>query len=340
MTDSMTLDVSLPVSAQPSLSGIVDQAQAAEDAGFDHVWVPETWGRNAVTTLSLLAERTESVGIGSSILNVYSRSPALLGQTAATLQEASDGRFRLGVGPSGPAVIEQWHGMPFEEPLKQTRETVEIAHAVLSGETVDYDGDRHQLAGFRLRSDPPSPTPPVDVASMGPKATELAGRFADGWHGLMLTPDGTRDRLEDIGRGADLGDRHPDDVRTLVSITTAALSDGDRARELVRQHLAFYIGGMGTYYRDSLARQGYGERANAIYDAWQADNREAAMSHLDDALLDRLGLAGTPDAVRERLQERWDIDGLDALAISFPRGADRDAVTRTMTALEPLVSDA
>lgn len=338
MTDTITLDASLPVSAQPSISGIVDQALVAEDAGFDHVWVPETWGRNAVTTLSLLAERTDAVGIGSSILNVYSRSPALLGQTAATLQEASDGRFRLGVGPSGPAVIEQWHGVPFEEPLKQTRETVDIAHAVLSGEPVDYEGERHQLAGFRLRSDPPSPAPPVDVASMGPKATELAGRFADGWHGLMLTPGGTRDRLEDVARGADLGDRRPDDIRTLLSITTAALPDGERARELVRQHLAFYIGGMGTYYRDSLARQGYEDRAHAIYDAWQADDRSAAMAHLDDELLDRLGLAGTPTEVRERLHERWDIEGLDALAISFPRGADRDAVTQTMTALEPLTN--
>lgn len=336
MSDTITLDASLPVSAQPSISGIVDQARAAEDAGYDRVWVPETWGRNAVTTLSLLADRTDAIGIGSSILNVYARSPALLGQTAATLQEASGGRFRLGVGPSGPAVIEQWHGVPFEEPLKQTREAVEIAHAVLSGEQVNYDGDRYQLTGFRLRSDPPSPSPPVDVASMGPKATELAGRFADGWHGLMLTPDGTRERLEDVARGAALGDRRPDDVRTLLSITTAALPDGERARDLVRQHLAFYIGGMGTYYRDSLARQGYEDRAHAIYDAWQAEDRAAAMEHLDDEFLDRLGLAGTPEAVRQRLQDRWDVEGLSALAISFPRGADRDDVTRTMRALEPL----
>ncbi|MEF8781430.1 MAG: TIGR04024 family LLM class F420-dependent oxidoreductase, partial [Haloferacaceae archaeon] len=197
-------DVSLPVAAQPSLDAIVSMAQRAEGAGYDRVWLPETWGRDAVTTLALAAERTDRIGLGTSITNVYSRSPALVGQTAATLQEASDGRFRVGLGPSGPEVIQRWHGESFDRPLRRTREYVEIVRAVCAGEEVDYDGDVFDLSGFRLRCDPPEPAPPIDAAGLGPKSVELAGRFADGWHALLLTPDGLRDRLSDLRRGAEL----------------------------------------------------------------------------------------------------------------------------------------
>ncbi|MFC6769749.1 TIGR04024 family LLM class F420-dependent oxidoreductase, partial [Natrinema soli] len=216
MTDR---DVHLPVAAQPTIDSIADYTRAAEEAGYDCAWLPETWGRDAVTVLAAMAERTDSIDIGSSILNTYSRTPAMLGQTAATLQELSGGRFRLGLGPSGPVVIESWHGVEYGNPLRRTRETVEIVRQVLSGETVDYDGDDFDLSGFRLRCDPPETPPPIEVTGMGPKAVELAGRFADGWHGIMLTPDGTRDRLEDIERGAELGDRDPDDVQITAGVT-------------------------------------------------------------------------------------------------------------------------
>lgn len=329
-------DLSLPVAAQPSLDSVVDLAVAAETAGYDRVWLPETWGRDAVTILSLAAERTDSVGLGTSILNVYSRSPALLGQTAATLQEASDGRFRLGLGPSGPAVVENWHGRSFGNPLKQTRETVDVVRQVLSGEPVTYDGDLFDLDGFRLRCAAPHPAPPVDVAGMGPKSVELAGRFGDGWHALLFTPDGIEDRLEDLRRGADLGDRDPEDVRVTLSVPCCALDDADRARDLVRRHLAFYVGGMGTFYRDALARQGFDDRADEIFDAWQAGDRGRAVAAVDP-LLDRLAAAGDPATARERLETFAAVDGVDAVAVSFPRGADDDEIRETLDNLAPSV---
>ena len=330
-----TVDLSLPVAAQPSLDAVVDRGVRAEDLGYDRVWLPETWGRDAVTTLATLATETETVGIGTSILPVYSRSPALIGQTAATLQEASSGRFRVGLGPSGPAVIENWHGRPFDRPLKRTRECVEIVRAVLSGEPVDYDGDVFSLRGFRLRCDAPDPAPPVDVAGMGPKAVELAGRFADGWHALMFTPDGLRDRLDDLRRGAALGDRDADGIRTTLSLPCCALADGDRARDLVRRHVAFYLGGMGTFYRDALARQGHEDAAREIHDRWQAGDREQALAALPDDLLDSLAIAGTPDEARAALDEWRGIEGISAVAVSFPRGADLDEIGETMAALAP-----
>ncbi|SEW09349.1 TIGR04024 family LLM class F420-dependent oxidoreductase [Natrinema salifodinae] len=331
MTDR---DVHLPVAAQPTVDSIVDYTRRAEAGGYDCAWLPETWGRDAVTVLTAMAERTDSIDIGSSILNAYSRSPALLGQTAATLQEVSEGRFRLGLGPSGPVVIENWHGMEYGNPLKRTRETVEIVRRVLAGEPVEYDGDYFDLSGFRLRCEPPESTPPIEVTGMGPKAVELAGRFADGWHGIMLTPEGMEDRIADIERGAELGDRDPDDVQVTAGVTCCALDDRERARELARQHVAFYVGGMGTFYRDALVRQGYDEAAE-IHDAWQAGDRERALELLDDDILDDLCAAGDPETARERVERYEAVDGIDAVAVSFPRGADEDEIRATMDAVAP-----
>ena len=331
----MTRDAFLPVAAQPSIDALAEQARQAESLGYDRAWLPETWGRDAVTVLATVAERTDSIGIGTSILPIYSRSPALIGQTAATLQELSGGRFRLGLGPSGPIVIENWHGVGFDRPLKRTRETVEIVKLVVSGEEVGYQGDVFDLSGFRLRCEAPDPPPAVDAAGMGPKSVELAGRFADGWHALMLTRDGLRDRLDDLHRGAELGGRNPDDVRVTFSVPCCALEDGERARKLARQHTAFYVGAMGTYYRDSLARQGYGEVADEIAAKWSSGEREAAMAAISDDLLDSLGAVGSPDHARAQLEKFEAMDGVDAVSVSFPRGADLDEIDATLEAMAP-----
>ncbi|MFB6111412.1 MAG: TIGR04024 family LLM class F420-dependent oxidoreductase [Halobacteriaceae archaeon] len=327
-------DLHLPVAAQPSLEALLAVGTRAERLGYDRVWAPETWGRDAVTILTALAERTEAIGLGTSILPVYSRSPALAGQTAATLQEASEGRLRLGVGPSGPAVIENWHGRAFDRPLKQTREFVEIVRLVTAGETADYDGDVFELSGFRLRFDPPE-RPPVDVAGMGPKAVELAGRFADGWHALLVTPEGLRDRLDDLRRGASLGDRDPEAVRVTLIMPCIALEDAARARRLARQHIAFYIGGMGTFYRDALARQGYEAMARTVHEAWTDGDRERAIGALDEALVTALTASGTPEQARERLARASEQTGVDAVAVSLPRGASPEEITETVGALAP-----
>lgn len=328
-------EIHLPVAAQSGVGTLVSYTQQAERTGYDRVWLPETWGRDAVSVITVLAERTDSVGLGSSILPVYSRSPALLGQTAATLQEVSEGRFRLGIGPSGPAVIEGWHGAEFDRPLRYTRETVEIVKRVLSGESVEYDGELFQLSGFRLRGEPPEEPPEIDAAGLGPKSVELAGRFADGWHAVVFTPDGLRERLGDLERGAELGDRDPEEVRTTLSLPCCALEDRERARRLARQHIAFYVGGMGTYYRESLSRQGYGEVAEAVATAWGSGDREEALAAIPDELLDELAAAGTPEEAREGIERFEAVDGLDAVAVSFPRGAEESEIEATIGALAP-----
>ena len=331
----MARDVFLPVAAQPSVDTLVEQAQTAEELGYDRAWLPETWGRDAVTTLTSIAHGTDEIGIGTSIMPIYSRSAALIGQTAATLQEVSDGRFRLGLGPSGPIVIENWHGKDFANPLKYTRETVDVVKQVLSGERVSYDGEYYDLDGFRLRCEPPENPPGIDAAGMGPKSVELAGRFADGWHALMLTKDGLRDRLDDFDHGADLGDRDRSDQEVTVSLTCCVDENRERARRLVKQHICFYIGGMGTFYRDALARQGYEDLAHDIADNWDDGDREEIVAEFPEDLLDELAVAGTPEECRDRIDEFEAIDGVTSASVSFPRAAEQDDIQRTIETLAP-----
>jgi coenzyme F420-dependent oxidoreductase len=337
--DNVDRDVFLPVAAQPSVQALVDQAVQAEKLGYHRAWLPETWGRNASVTLTAIAQNTSKIGIGTSIMPVYSRSPGLLGMTAASLQEISDGRFRLGVGPSGPIVIENWHGEEFGNPLKRTRETIDIVKQVLTGEEVSYTGESFDVSGFRLRQGPPDPVPSVDAAAMGPKAVELAGRFADGWHALLLTKNGLRERFTDLDRGAKLGGKNPEDLRTTLSLTCCALEDGARARELVRQHVAFYIGGMGTYYRDNLARQGHEAVANTVHDAWNDGNRAIAIESISDDLLDSLAVGGTPAEASDLISQFASIKGVNSLSISFPRGATVEEILATMESLAPTTTE-
>jgi len=327
--------VHLPVASLDSVGEFVDLAVRAEELGYERAWIPETWGRNAVPILTRIAEETEDIGIGTSIANVYSRSPALLGQTAVTLQEVSEGRMRLGIGPSGPIVIEGWHGEDFGNPLRRTRESIDVIRQVMSGEEVDYEGEYFNLSGFRLRCEAPEDPPKVDATGMGPKAVELCGRFADGWHATVFMPDGLRERMDDFRRGADLGDRDVEDLTVTLSTGACALDDGERARRLARQHLVFYVGAMGTYYRDSLARQGHEDEANEIAAKYASGDREGAMDALSDDLLDRMGAAGTPERAREELAKFEEIDGLDSIAVGFPRGAEFEEITETLAALAP-----
>jgi coenzyme F420-dependent oxidoreductase len=330
------IDLLISVGDHPSLDSVAEQAVRAESMGFDRVSLGETTGWNAVTTLTLVGERTDSIGISNDVFSPYSRSPALLGQTATALHEATDGRYRLGLGPSSPALVENWHGASFDWPLRRLRETIDIIKTVLTGERVAYEGEIFDLDGLSLDCAPPEPAPPIDVAVLGPKTTELTGRFADGWVPQLFTPDGLRDRLEDLERGAELGGRSVEEVRVSPILRCCAMDDGERARERARQSIAFLIGAYGPYYRQSVAAQGYEETTDAIRAAWESGERDQMTERLPDALLDDLTAAGTPETVREKVTSFGNIDGVDAVRIGFVGGGVDDH-RRTMDALEPLL---
>jgi len=333
MSEQVPKGVLLSPPKPESLEELLSLGVRAEELGYEYAWVPEGWGRDAVTTLGILSERTDRIALGTNILPVFSRTPALVGQTAATLQEATDGRFRLGIGPSGPNVIEGWHGVPFDRPLKRIRETIEIVRLVVSGESVDYDGEVFDLSGMTLYSEAPAAGLDIDIASLGPKAVELTGRFADGWHPWLFTPEGLRDRYDQIRHGAELGDRDPSDVRVSMQLSCCTGDDPELARSKARKHVAFYIGAMGTYYRDSIAEQGYEDLAHEVHDAWQRGDRDAALDRLDDDLIDRMVAAGTPEDVHDGVEQFASLDVIDSVLVTFPPKATREELKETVEVL-------
>jgi coenzyme F420-dependent oxidoreductase len=327
--------VVLPLNSYSDLDAAVETAQHAEDRGYDFVTMGETNGRNVSLVLGLIAERTAEIGLADDVLSPYSRTPSTVGQTAATLQEISGGRFRLRLGASSPALAERWHGVEFERPLRQVREAIEIVRQVQSGEPLDYDGDFFSPDTLQLESPPPDPPAPVDVAALGPKATELAGRFADGWVPQLLTIDALQDRLEDLERGAALGNRRVDDLQVTPHLRACATEDGTVARDYARQHVAFMVARYGPFYRAAIADAGWESVTATIRERWNDGDRGGAAEAIPDALLDDLVAAGTPETVREQLRRFEAIDGVDGVQVGFFGPMDEAERRATMSVLAP-----
>ncbi|MFB6171762.1 MAG: TIGR04024 family LLM class F420-dependent oxidoreductase [Haloarculaceae archaeon] len=334
MSDDFQIDLTLSPDRHDTLAGLTDVAQEAEQLGFDYVGFGETTGWDSVAILTALAERTETIGIADDVIGPYSRSPGQIAQAAASVQSLADGRLRLGLGTSSPALVEGWHGLDFEQPLRRLREAIEIVDMATAGEEVTYDGEIFTPEGFTL--DVPTPVEvPIDVAALGPKGVELAGRFADGWVPQLFTPSGLDQRLDDLRRGAELADRDPDTLRTSILLRTCALEDGERARQLGRQHVAFMVSVYGPFYRQSIAAQGYEDMVDDIRDHWMDGDREGAIAAVDDEVLDGLVACGTPDEVNAIIDDFAAVEGCDAVRVGWVGPADDEAIQSTMEAVAP-----
>jgi coenzyme F420-dependent oxidoreductase len=326
-------DIVVP-SGMDDIDDVAAMATHAEDHGYDRISLPEVTGRDGVTLLAILADRTDTIGLSNDVFSPWGRSPAILGQTGVTLQEASDGRYRMGLGASSPDLTEKWHLAEFDRPLRRLRETVELVKQVTSGERIDYDGEFFEGGGLSLRGVDPAEVP-VDVAALGPKAVELAGRFADGWVPQLFTPEALDDRLDDFRRGAELGDRDPEDMRVAVTVRSCVLDDPERAREVARRQLAFMIGAYGPYYRQSIAEQGFEAATDSVHEAWTEGDRETAVAAVTDEMVDRLVAVGTQETAEERLQRYEAIDGVDAVRIGFFGEMTAEERRRTTEMLAP-----
>jgi coenzyme F420-dependent oxidoreductase len=334
MSDDFKIDVTLTPDRHDSLDGLASMAQDAEELGFDTVGFGETTGWDSIALLTVLAERTETIGIADDVIGPFSRSPSQIAQAAASVQSLAEGRCRLGLGTSSPALVEGWHGQSFEQPLRRLRETIDIAKQAMAGKTVAYDGEVFTPQGFQL--DLPTPVEvPIDVAALGPKSVELAGRFADGWVPQLFTPAGLERRLEDLRRGAELGNRDLDSLRTSVLLRACALKDGDRAKQLGRQHVAFMISLYGPFYRQSIAEQGYKEMVDQVRGHWQNGDREEAVAAVDDEVLNGLVACGTSQEVNDIIDEFAAIDGCDAVRVGWVGPAGDAAIETTLQAVAP-----
>jgi coenzyme F420-dependent oxidoreductase len=335
MPDDSGRDLVLPLGQFDHLEDAVSLTRFAEDLGYGYVTMGETTGRNVALVLSILAERTDDIGITDNVLSPYSRSPSLLGQSAVTLQEISDGRFRLRLGASSPALAERWHGVDYDRPLRRMREAIEIIRQVQSGERLDYDGEFYTPDGLKLECPAPDPPAPVDVAALGPKSTEMTGRFADGWVPQLLPIGGLAERMDDLRRGAELGDRSVEDVRVAHTLRCCATEERELARGYARPQVAFMIARYGPSSRQAIADAGWEELTETVQERWRDGDREGAVAAVSDDLLDELVAAGTPEEVREQVERFEAIDGVDAVQVGFFAEMTDDERRNTLEALAP-----
>ncbi|MHA6801971.1 LLM class flavin-dependent oxidoreductase [Salinifilum ghardaiensis] len=302
----------------------------AEKLGLDICWVAESWGSDAPSALGHYAARTERMLLGSGVLQLGTRTPVALAQTAITLSNLSGGRFLLGLGTSGPQVIEGLHGTPFARPATRTRETVEIVRQALRGEKMNYAGRAFTvpLPGeskpMRLSARPRHDIP-IYLAALSPNMLRLTGRIADGWLGTSFVPEGAEAYFEHLDGGLAEAGRTRADLDVCQGAEVAFAPDGAALPAMLarrKKGLAFSLGGMGTastnFYHRAYARQGWAEVAAEVHRRWQAGDREGAAELVTDDMVLATTLIGTEDGVRERLRA-WRDAGVDTVRL-YPAG--------------------
>ncbi|MBO0779659.1 MAG: LLM class flavin-dependent oxidoreductase [Ktedonobacteraceae bacterium] len=322
---------------------VVEKVKIADQLGFDSVWLGESWGYELFTSMSDLARETKRIKIGAGIANIYSRTPALIASTVATLDERSGGRIILGLGPSGANVIEHWHGVRFTRPVRRTREYVEIIRMILRGEKLVYQGEFFHLErGFKLRFTPARADVPIYIAAMGPKNVIQTGEIADGvlpvywpetdWAGLRTQLD----------EGAHIAGRSPHSAAIAPYITSVLLpehateEDERAARLRAAAPLAYYIGKMGVYYAQMLTRHGFGEDVQAVIEGWKQGTK-SAIAAVSPRMLDATTIIGRKKAFVAKL-DRWMVAGVDEPLLSLPEGSV-DQAGEQMAALKTALDE-
>jgi F420-dependent oxidoreductase-like protein len=321
-------------------AGAAAFAAEAERLGVHSVWTAEAWGFDALTPLAFVAGRTSRIGLGTGIIQVGSRTPAMIAMTAATMRSISGGRFILGLGASGPQVVEGWHGVPFDRPVRRIREAIEIVRLVLRGERLEYRGEVYQLPlpdsrGRALRSGAPTGEVPIYVASLAPRSLEMTGELCDGWVGGSFVPESAEVFLGHLRAGAERAGRTLADLDLQVP---ASVEFGDDVDEIARRHArgyAFTFGAMGSatqnFYLDAFARQGFGEAAREVQRLWLDGRRAEAADRVPVELALRSNLLGTDAMVRDRLRA-YRAAGITTLRASVAG----DTLAKRVEALERL----
>ncbi|WP_329562725.1 LLM class F420-dependent oxidoreductase [Kitasatospora sp. NBC_01266] len=321
-------------------------AQEADRLGYSVCWAAEAYGSDAATVLSYVAAKTERIDVGSAIFQIPARTPAMTAMTAATLDTLSGGRFRLGLGVSGPQVSEGWYGVKFDKPLARTREYVEIIRKAMSRERLVHEGANWTLPlpggpgkALKLTVHPVRERIPLYLAAIGPKNVELAGEIADGWLGLFFAPEqaaASVDRLRagraKAGLGLDGFDLCPT-VPISVGTDLAAAADTQRA------YAALYIGGMGSkeqnFYKQQAERLGYQQEAEEIQQRYLAGDKQGAAAAVPQGFIDSTSLLGTKERIADRMQA-YAAAGVTTLTLSPAGWTLAERVTALRTGVEAL----
>ena len=306
---------------------LVPIARLAEALGYDSAWAAEAWGTDAVSVLAWLGASTTRIKIGSAIMQMPGRTPANTAMTAATLDLMSGGRFLLGLGTSGPQVVEGWHGQPWGKPLVRTREYVEIVRAALRREAVEHRGEHYRIPydgpgatglgkPLKLMLRPLRADIPIYLAAIGPKNVALAAEIADGWLPLFVDPERFGAAFGESVAGAPAGFEIAATVSVLVGDDVQAL------RDALKPHLALYVGGMGSkgknFYNSLVRRYGWEAEAARIQELYLGGRQREAIAAVPDELVDAVSLVGPKERIRERL-EAWRETPVTTLVVGSPQ---------------------
>lgn len=323
-------------------------AREAERLGVDQAWSAEAWGFDAATPLAYLAARCKRLALGAGIMQISARTPSMTAMTALTLAALSGDRFILGLGASGPQVVEGLHGSSFAGPLRRMRETIEIVRQAFRGEKLEYQGEFHVLPrpggeGKALRlSQPANPNIPIWLATLSPGGLALTGELADGWLGTSFTPEGAEAHLEHLRRGAARAGRTLKDLALCVGVRVAFCDDPQPLVRAAKPGMAFQLGAMGSaktnFYNDAYRRGGFEDAAVEVQRLWLQGKREEAAARVPDDMIRRTSLLGDEPFVQERLRAYRDA-GIDVLLL-HPVGADDAERLETLGRAVALVREA
>lgn len=319
----MTLGVGIVTSAFDDAGA--DFVRNAEKLGIDSVWAPEAWMYDALTPLAYLAAVTDRVKLATGCIQIGARSPAMLAMSALAMQKLSGDRFILGIGTSGPQVMEGWHGVRFDKPVTRTRETIEIIRTIASGERLTHDGAIYQLPlpdsqGRALRSPVAGADIPIYIASMGPANLKLTGAASNGWIGTAFMPETADIFTDPIRAGAEAAGRSFDDIELTVAATLEFTDDPEEAGRRHASGYAFTIGAMGSsktnFYNQAFTRQGFGDAVEEVQRLWQDGQRDAAAEAVPIEIGFGTNLLGGDAEVTERLRRYRDA-GIDTIRVGL-----------------------
>ena len=320
----------------------LELAREADRLGYAVAWAAEAYGSDAATVLAWVAAQTEHIDVGSAIFQIPGRTPALTAMTAATLDTLSGGRFRLGLGVSGPQVSEGWHGVRFDRPLARTREYVDIVKLALSRRKVAYDGEFFTLPlpdgpgkALVLTVHPTRPHIPIYLAAIGPKNLELTGEIADGWLAIFFAPESAGEHLAAIAAGRAKVGRTLEGFDVVPTVPVVVGDDVAACADAVRAYSALYIGGMGSreknFYNQLAVRMGYDAEAAEVQEKYLARDYDGAAAAVPFEFIDRTSLIGPRERIQERLHA-YAAAGVTTLTVATYAGTldERLATLRTM----------
>ena len=309
-------------------------AKRAESLGYDSLWASELWGQDAFVTLTTAAAQTETIDLGTAIVNVYGRSPATLAQAAATLAGVASGRVRLGLGTSTAKAVTDLHGMTFDNPPRRLHETVELVKLFLDGDDrVTYDGQVFQVADFP----PLDQSIPVYAAALGAANRRATGRVADGWLPHNIPFDRLAETYETVAETASDAGRDPTAITVVPYVPCAVSEDTDKAVAAVRNHLAYYVGSSEGY--ETAVALSFPDRAARVAAAWRDGDRDAARNAVTEEMMAQLAIVGAPAEAREQFERLAARDVVDDVIVTIPLGASRDLQKRTVRELAPSSRD-